>query len=155
MKKNLLLILIAGIILLTSLVIFIKSPYFLTLLEDIAGRGINGSVEIGSLSFENRHVLTVKGLVIKGGREGGIDLTIPRLAITFRLQDLLRRHIRGIMLTGPDLSIDVRKEKVPEAGEATGPLPFTLDTLSLIDGRIYIHHEKNRSFQVSPVNLSL
>ncbi len=154
-KKNLLLICIAGIILLTSLVIFIKSPYFLTLLEDIAGRGINGSVEIDSLSFENRHVLTVKGLVIKGGRRGGFDLTIPRLALTFRLQDLLRRHIHGIMLTGPDLSISVRKEKVPEAGEAKSPLPFTLDTLSLIDGRIYIHHEKSRSFQISPVNLSL
>ncbi len=152
MKKNLLLILIAGIVLSTSLVIFIKSPYFLNLLEEIAGRGIGGSVEIGSLTFENRHRLTVTGLVIKGGPGKGFDLTIPRLELTFRLRDLLRKHISGIILRGPDLSITIRKEK---AEEPISPLPFTLDKLSLTDGRINIHHEEGRSFQVSRVDLSL
>lgn len=155
MKKKLLLLLISGIILLTSLVIFIKSQYFLNHLEDIAGRGVGGSVEIGSLSFENWHRLTVKGLVIKGARGDSFELNVPRLVLTFRLQDLLRRHVGGIIMTGPDLSITFRKEKAPEAGDAKGSLPFILDTLSLIEGRINIHHEKGRSFHAAPVNLSL
>lgn len=152
MKKPLVLILITGIILSTSLVIFIKSPYFLNLIEYIAGRGIGGSVEIDSLTFENRHRLTGTGLVIKGGNRIVFDLTVPRLELTFRLRDLLRKHIGGIILTGPDLSITILKK---EAEKEISRLPFTLDKLSLTDGRINIHHEKSRSYQVSRVDLSL
>jgi len=155
MKKTLLLILGSGVVLLTALVIIIKTPYFLNVLEDIAGRGIGASVEIGSISFETRNVLIVKGLVIKGGSGDGFNLTVPKLALTFRLRDLLRRHVGEILITGPDLSITAGKEKAPEAGEAITPLPFILDAVSLSDGRIYIHNEKDRLFQVSSVNLSL
>jgi len=155
MKTKLILVPLSGAVLLAALFIFIKSPSFLNLLEEIAGRSIGGSVEIDSLSLENRRVLTVRGLVIKGGSGDGFHLTVARLALTFRLKDLVRMHIGEIVLTGPELLITVPEEKDPAAWEAKSPLPFSFDTFSLIDGRIYIYHEEDRSFQLSPVNLLL
>ena len=155
MKKRLLLIFGSGAVLVASLVIFIKSPSFLNLLEDIAGRSIGGSVEIGSFSFEDRHMLTVNGLAIKAGSRDRYELIVPLLALRFRLRDFLRMHIGEIVLTGPDLSITVPAKKDPVVREAKSPLPFSFDTFSLVDGRIHIHHEKSRSFQAGPVTLSL
>ncbi len=155
LKKTILFILGFSIILLISLIIFIKSPSFLNLVENNISKRINRHVEIGSLSFENWSGIIVKGLIIKEGQINDIHISVPYLAVKFSIYDLFRMNIDEIIITKPELSITVQKEKAPEAEEEKRSIPFTFNRVSVSEARVFIQHEKNRSFQISPVNLSM
>lgn len=155
LKRDVIISLGLSAALLFSIIIFIKSPAFIKFIEIILSRQISRPVEIGSLSLENRHRLIISGLTIKEGKDGGPHIIMPHAEIGFSLQGLLKKNIDEIIIERPKLSMIVNKGKDVKERKGENPPPFTFNNIYINEASILVQFEEGKSYNISPVNISL
>ena len=150
MKKYLLIILAAVVILFVALLAFINSPSFRTVTVNIINTYTGLHVEIGSLSFAEGHRIIIKDLVIKEKKKDGFHLNLPYSEIRASLKGIVRKNIEEIILVKPRLSFAYQTDKKSKTS-----LPFTFNKVSVNDADVTLQLEKGKSFHVHPITISL
>jgi hypothetical protein len=150
MKKYLLIILAAVVILFVSLLAFINSPSFLTITVNFINAYTSLHVEIGSLSFAEGHRIIIKDLVMEEKKKDGFHLDLPYSEIRASLKGIIRKNIEEIILVKPRLSFAYQTDKKGKTS-----LPFTFNKVSVNDADVTLQLEKGKSFHVHPITISL
>lgn len=150
MKKLLLIILLALVILSISLIAFIKSPAFIKTVTGFINSHTSLHVEIGALSFVQGHRMVIDGLLIEEKNKDGFRLILPHSEISASLKGILRKNIEDIVLVKPKISVPYRKE-----GKGKVSLPFTFNRISVSDADVQIQVEKEGAFHISAITISL
>jgi hypothetical protein len=143
------------IIVLLAAFLFFKDHTLTERIEQILNSRLEGTVELGSITLTDWQGVIFNDVVIRKKDNRDPVFVIPYLKIGFNVLQLVTGTIDSVDLKKPRFYFEITEQKDPGIQQEIPTLPFSLNRVSIEDGRVIFMRVNGKPFIASAINLSM